>query len=138
MDRLSPEERSALMARIKNRDTRPEMIVRRLVWAMGRRYRLHVSKLPGKPDLVFSSTKQAIFIHGCYWHRHDCRKGKSVPSTRVEFWTNKFEQNKRRDAEARALLRGDGWSVLEIWECELADLEAVAVRLKAFLASTAK
>lgn len=121
------------MARIKNRDTRPEMVVRRLVWAMGRRYRLHVAKLPGKPDLVFTATKQVIFINGCYWHRHDCRKGRSMPSTRVDFWARKFEQNTRRDAEAWKKLEEAGWSVFIIWECEVRDLANLERMLRKFL-----
>ena len=133
MDRLSPSERSLVMARVKSRDTRPEMVVRRLVWAMGRRYRLHVAKLPGKPDLVFTSTKQIIFINGCYWHRHDCRKGRSTPSSRVDFWTDKFERNQRRDARARELLRLDHWSILDVWECELADRGRLEATLRSFL-----
>ncbi len=133
MDRISPEARSKLMSRIKDRDTRPEMIVRRLVWAMGRRYRLHNSSLPGKPDLVLASTKQIIFINGCFWHRHDCRKGQSVPLTRTEFWITKFEKNKRHDEKVRKMLRIDGWSVLDVWECELSNQILLKAKLQGFL-----
>ncbi len=133
MDRLSQRQRSSLMGRVKGRDTRPEMIVRRLVWAMGRRYRLHVADLPGKPDLVFASTKQVIFVNGCYWHRHACRKGKSLPSTRVDFWAKKFDQNQRNDVSVRRLLREAGWSILDLWECELKDIVQLENRIRSFL-----
>lgn len=133
MDRIDQKKRSALMARVKSRDTRPEWIVRRMVWALGRRYRLHVAALPGKPDLVFAKTRQVIFVNGCYWHRHDCRKGRSTPTTRAAFWLAKFERNFRRDREVRERLRSENWSVLDVWECQTEDRETLRSILSRFL-----
>jgi DNA mismatch endonuclease, patch repair protein len=133
MDKLSAESRSALMARVKSRDTKPEWVVRRLAWSLGYRYRLHAAGIPGTPDMVFASRKKAIFIHGCFWHRHSCRRGQSFPSTRIEFWSRKFARTKKRDAEVRKALKKEGWSFLLIWECELADQEALKRRLMKFL-----
>ena len=135
MDTLTPEKRSALMAKVKGRDTGPERVVRRLVWSLGHRYRLNRADLPGKPDLVFASKKKVIFIHGCFWHRHSCRRGVSFPSTRVEFWLEKFARTKTRDASVLAELEGLGWSVLVVWECELADREALTRKLTEFFKS---
>ena len=133
MDKLTPERRSALMAKVKSRDTKPERVVRRLVWSLGYRYRLHSSRLPGKPDMVFASKKKVIFIHGCFWHRHSCRRGQSFPSTRVEFWSEKFARTVKRDASVLQELERLGWSILVVWECELGDPTKLESRLKKFL-----
>lgn len=110
-------QRSYNMSRIKGRDTKPEIIVRKWLWSQGYRYRLHYKKLPGKPDIVFPGRKKAIFIHGCFWHRHDCRFFK-WPKTNAEFWQKKILANVERDLNSIEALRMDGWKTLTIWECE--------------------
>lgn len=119
MDGMDAAARSALMGRIRGADTGPEMAVRRAAHRLGYRFRLHRRSLPGRPDLVFPSRRAAIFVHGCFWHRHEgCRKASS-PKTRVEFWEAKFARNVERDAEVQQRLRAAGWRVLVIWECEI-------------------
>lgn len=118
VDRLTPERRSWLMARVKSKNTSPEMRVRRLAHFMGLRFRLHQKTLPGKPDLVFPRHSVALFVHGCFWHRHaNCRKA-STPKSETEFWESKFKYNIDRDRRHEAALRKLGWRVLVIWECE--------------------
>jgi DNA mismatch endonuclease (patch repair protein) len=117
-DTLSPAERSARMALIRSKDTKPELIVRRAVWAAGFRFRLHSQALPGRPDLVFPGLKTVVFVHGCYWHGHSCQKGR-IPGSNSRFWKDKFEANKARDRRNRAKLRADGWAVHTVWECSL-------------------
>lgn len=136
MDTLSPDDRRRAMAAVKGKDTTPELAVRRMVHAMGYRYRLHAKELPGKPDIVFRPRKKAIFVHGCFWHRHGAaRCGKAVtPKTRRAYWQAKLDRNVARDAAAIRALRRAGWSVLVIWECELRRPERVARRLARFLA----
>ncbi len=121
------------MSRVRSKNTAPEMLVRRLVFAAGYRYRLHVGKLPGKPDLVFAGRRKVIFVHGCFWHLHlDCGLAR-IPKSRVDFWTLKLEGNRRRDEANLAALAGLGWKVLTLWECELADREALCAKIRAFL-----
>jgi len=134
---LGKEQRSRLMSRIRGKDTSPEMIVRCLVHSLGYRYRLHIRQLPGCPDLVFPSRRKAILVHGCFWHRHACRKGRSIPGTRVRFWSEKLNKNHRRDHLVRSRLRRLGWRVLVVWECQLRPkkLPALVARLKRFLDS---
>lgn len=123
----------------KGRDTKPEMVVRRLLHGLGYRYRVHRKDLPGKPDLTFGPRKKAIFVHGCFWHAHDaveCRVA-SRPKTRSAFWEAKFERNKARDERSLNDLRALGWATLVIWECELRDFAALRSRLASFLASEA-
>ena len=121
------------MRRIKGKDTKPEMIVRRLAHSLSYRFRLHRSDLPGSPDLVFPTRRKVIFVHGCFWHRHPgCRKA-SFPKTRIDFWERKFARNIERDAETERKLRASGWDVLTIWECESRKPELVADKLKDFL-----
>jgi DNA mismatch endonuclease (patch repair protein) len=136
-DRLTPDERSKLMGLVRSRDTSPERAVRKLATALGYRYRLHSKKLPGSPDLVFPSLKKVVFVHGCFWHRHNCRRGRSMPATRVDFWTEKFTRNVQRDMQVRRALRRDGWRSLVLWECRLTPraLERTAERLKRFLSA---
>lgn len=117
-DRLSPEARSRLMSRVRSRDTGPEFHVRRAVWAAGYRYRLHVKKLPGTPDLVFSKHRLAVFVHGCFWHQHGCPKSKR-PSSNRKFWDHKLDNNMARDAHKRIRLKELGWAPRTIWECSL-------------------
>lgn len=124
--------RSYLMSRVKGRDTKPEMVVRRLLHAMGYRFRLQAKELPGRPDVVFRPRRRAIFVHGCFWHRHGCPKT-TVPKSNVEFWNAKFARNVERDQNAVAALQAEDWGVLVVWECETRALEALTVRLRSFL-----
>ena len=133
MDTLIPIERSARMALVRSKDTKPEMIVRRLVHRLGYRYRLHRRDLPGSPDLVFVCSRKAIFIHGCFWHQHRCAAGNRCPKTRVGFWRAKLEGNKARDRRSIAKLRRDGWTVLVLWECEIGNKPVLIGRINAFL-----
>ncbi|MBA89230.1 MAG: very short patch repair endonuclease [Phyllobacteriaceae bacterium] len=134
-DKLSPAERSENMRRIKSRDTKPEMLVRRLIHGMGYRYRLHKKGLPGKPDLVFSSRKKVIFVHGCFWHGHDaadCRDGK-MPKSNTGYWLPKLARNKERDTANVAELEACGWQVMIVWDCETRDTETLGKRIRTFL-----
>lgn len=131
-DSLDPAHRSWLMGRVAAKNTKPEMIVRRTAHALGFRFRLHRRDLPGRPDLAFPSHRKAIFVHGCFWHRHDCRKA-TTPKTNVKFWQNKFSQNIERDRRALTELAGRGWETLVIWECETRDLETLGKQLSSFL-----
>ena len=126
-DHLSPEERSELMSRINSTETEPEQLTRSLLHRAGYRFRKNVSDLPGTPDVVLPKYDTVIFVHGCYWHRHDCRKGQSIPTKNREFWVEKFERNVERDAENEAELKELGWQVLTVWECELKDDPVAAV-----------
>lgn len=133
MDLLSPEQRSKNMSRILSKDTRPELIVRSIVYKLGFRYRLHVKEVPGKPDLVFKKRKKAIFVHGCFWHQHPgCREGR-VPGSRTDYWQPKLRRNQERDIAAQTSLKCQGWQFLIIWECELKNLSTVVKRIKQFL-----
>lgn len=128
-----PKDRSGIMRAVKSRDTAPEMLVRRLVYSMGYRYRLHRKDLPGKPDLVFSSRRKVIFVHGCFWHGHTCTRGARVPKANRDYWLTKIAKNRKRDSQHQARLEETGWRVLIIWECEIKDRPALAARLQAFL-----
>lgn len=119
MDTLTPAERGERMRRIRARDTSPEMTVRSFVHALGFRYRLHDRGLPGTPDLVFPARHKVIFVHGCFWHRHNRCPLARLPKTRLDFWLPKLQANKRRDARARRALTALGWSSMVVWECEL-------------------
>lgn len=132
-DVLTPEQRSRCMAAVRGKNTKPEIAVRRVLSAMGYRYRLHRRDLPGNPDIVFVARRAVVFVHGCFWHRHTCRFGRAMPATRVEFWRTKFEANVARDRRAKAKLKRLGWRVLVVWECQLKDCEGVAERLRTFL-----
>lgn len=129
---VSPD-RSALMARIGPKDTRPELVVRRLLHAMGRRFRLHRRDLPGTPDIVLPAVKKAIFVHGCFWHRHASCSKATTPKTRREFWTEKFNRNIDRDRRKEGELRELGWDVCTVWECETHNLERLELRLRDWL-----
>lgn len=125
--------RSAQMRLIRSKDTKPELAVRRALFALGYRYRLHAAQLPGKPDMAFPSRRKAIFIHGCFWHRHSGCKKTRTPKTRLEYWEPKFAANVARDARNQAALRAEGWRFLVVWECELLDIERAVRRIVAFL-----
>lgn len=133
MDVLTPEQRQRCMASISGKNTKPELIVRKLLFSMGYRYRLHYSNLPGKPDLVFPGKRKVIFIHGCFWHRHDCKKGKSLPSNNSEFWKKKLAENQSRDSRNIIDLKKQGWNTLVIWECQIGDLQSLADNLHSYL-----
>jgi len=133
MDSVSPARRSEIMGRVRSRDTAPEMLVRRMVHAMGYRYRLHAEELSGKPDLVFRPRRKIIFVHGCFWHRHpDCALAR-LPKSRQDFWLPKLEANRQRDLKIEHDLRKANWSVLTIWECELGDTYKLKNKIKEFL-----
>ena len=129
----TPEQRSHNMSRIKGRDTKPELIARKLLHSLGFRYRLHVKDLPGKPDLVFPRAKGVLFVHGCFWHMHRCKYGKPAPATNKTFWAEKRRSNVERDKRNRRRLRADGWSVFEIWECQTKDSDALSRSLTKLL-----
>jgi len=135
MDRITPERRSANMARIRGKDTKPEMVVRHLIHSLGYRYRLHRPGLPGKPDLVFPSRMAVIFVHGCFWHQHSDPSCKNavLPKTRIEFWEAKMRRNVERDVTNIAKLKEQGYRVEIIWECETKDLAALTQRIVHFL-----
>jgi DNA mismatch endonuclease (patch repair protein) len=136
-DRLTPEQRSWNMSRIRGKNTKPELLVRRLLHAKGYRYRLHGragrDRLPGNPDLVFAGRRKVIFVNGCFWHFHDCRVGLHAPKANADFWETKRTRTKNRDADQRRRLRDSGWQVLTVWECELKDGSALETQLVAFL-----
>src|SRR6185312_3210938 len=133
-DSLTVEQRSERMGRVKGRDTKPEMTVRKIVHALGYRYRLHRRDLPGRPDLVLSRHRAVIFVHGCFWHRHrpPCALAR-LPKSRLSFWMPKLEANRMRDETTSEALARLGWRVLVVWECELSDRERVTDKLRAFL-----
>jgi len=122
--------RSAVMRAVKGRDTKPEMIVRRAAHRLGYRFRLHRKDLPGSPDLAFPSRKVAIFVHGCFWHGHDCKRGARAPKTNADYWRAKIARNVARDARAEAALEALGWAATIIWECDLKDAGALDKRLR--------
>jgi DNA mismatch endonuclease (patch repair protein) len=125
-------DRSQMMAAVRSKNTQPEMLVRRLVHSMGYRYRIHKQGLPGKPDLVFAGRRKVIFVHGCFWHQHDC-KGSHLPKSNQGYWLPKLERNRIRDAEHLKALRDRGWRCLILWECELCKGEALRRRILRFL-----
>lgn len=135
MDNLTPKERSSQMSLIRSTDTKPEMLVRRLIHGMGYRYRLHRTDLPGKPDLVFPSRRKVILVSGCYWHGHGCRLGR-MPKSNLAYWKNKIATNKARDKRTLRELRKLGWTCLTLWECGLRDECTVAERIREFLESS--
>ncbi len=125
--------RSRTMRAIKNRDTTPEIAVRRLLHRMGYRYRLHRNDLPGKPDIVFLSRRKAIFVHGCFWHGHTCKRGSRMPATNIDYWKSKITRNIDRYAYQLDKLSALGWVVFTLWECELKDESFLVHRLRLFL-----
>lgn len=133
MDTLSPAERSERMRRVKSSDTAPEIALRQLVWSLGYRYRKNRRDIIGHPDIAFIGRKRAIFLHGCFWHRHDCALGRRVPKSKTAFWNAKFERNVRRDKQVQRELEAAGWRSLIIWECELRDPSKIERRVRKFL-----
>ena len=135
VDTLTKSERSERMSRVKGKDSKPELIVRRLVHAMGVRYRLHVRSLPGTPDLVFNGRRRVIFVHGCFWHRHsdpNCKLAR-MPKTRLDFWEPKLQGNRERDLRHQNELIQLGWNFLVVWECQLREKEQLENILATFL-----
>lgn len=132
-DVLSRKQRSAVMARIRGKDTAPEKIVRSLLHRLGYRFRLYDSRLPGTPDIVFPSQRKVIFVHGCFWHGHRRCKRASLPKTRAAFWRQKIVGNQMRDARTVERLRRMGWRVLQVWQCQITKREQLVRRLTAFL-----
>ena len=134
-DPLTREERSKRMSLVRAKDTKPEMRVRKLIHSLGYRYRLHARDLPGRPDLVFRRRRKIVFVHGCFWHQHNCPMGNRIPKTRVSFWREKLEGNRKRDTVIGRQLRKEGWSVLTIWECQTnpSNLDRLTSRIVAFL-----
>lgn len=131
-DVFTPEQRSAVMARIRSADTRPEVALRKALHARGLRYRLHDRRLPGRPDVVFAGPRVALFVHGCFWHGHDCARGARAPKTNAAYWSTKIARNRDRDARNQAALMERGWTVRVVWTCEIATagaLDATASRL---------
>lgn len=139
-DVVSREKRSQMMAGIKGKNTRPEIAIRKALFALGYRFRIHDTRLPGKPDVVFPGRKAVLFVEGCFWHQHDCHLFK-MPSSRQDFWRNKIESNKRRDVRVRDELQAQGWRYLTVWECALKGrtrlpFPVVIDRIRAWLEST--
>jgi DNA mismatch endonuclease (patch repair protein) len=131
----SPEVRRRTMQAVKSKDTVPELLVRSLAHRMGYRFRLHRKDLPGKPDLVFPERRKAIFVHGCFWHGHDCARGARVPKSNRDYWTKKIARNKERDLAACAALTHSGWTYLILWECDLGNGKELKARVRKFLNS---
>ncbi len=122
-------KRSAVMARIKSRDTQPELLLRKILTSLGARYRLHRKDLPGKPDVVMPGRRLVFFVHGCFWHGHYCARGSRVPKANRDYWLAKVARNKARDTKAIEALMTAGWSVETVWECHMRDAEALKARL---------
>jgi DNA mismatch endonuclease, patch repair protein len=133
VDTLTPAERSAIMARVRSKDSKPELIVRKMLYAMGYHYRLHAKELPGKPDIVFRQRRKAIFVHGCFWHRHESCSLARLPKSRLEFWIPKLEKNRERDRQIRTLLKKLHWRTLTIWECEIDNPIRIQNKIRRFL-----
>jgi DNA mismatch endonuclease (patch repair protein) len=129
----SPEVRRRTMQAVKSKDTAPELLVRSLAHRMGYRFRLHRKDLPGKPDLVFPGRRKAIFVHGCFWHGHDCARGARVPKENRAYWLKKISRNRERDHASMAGLTDLGWKIKVIWECELKDEKPLRHELRQFL-----
>lgn len=132
MDTITQEKRSALMSRIRSKNTQPELAVRSILHRLGYRFRIHRKDLPGCPDIVLPRFRKIILVQGCFWHGHDCRLA-SKPKSNHGYWSEKVEKNRARDARNLKALIDDGWSILELWECEVRKLEGIEERLKNFL-----
>jgi DNA mismatch endonuclease (patch repair protein) len=121
------------MRAVRSKDTQPELAVRSIVRSLGYSYRLHSKSLPGRPDIVVAGAKKAIFVHGCFWHGHNCKRGARVPKSNTDYWVTKISRNTQRDAQARRELRKRGWKILVIWECELKAAKPLLARVRRFL-----
>lgn len=134
MDRVSKEKRSAIMSSVGTKDTLPERIVRSLLHRKGYRFRKNYPGLPGRPDIVFTKKRKVIFIHGCFWHGHNCKKGRP-PKSRKSYWTPKLLANKQRDRRSTRALKREGWEVLTVWGCEIKNISSVVRKIEKFLAA---
>lgn len=135
IDTRTKEKRSEIMSKVRSKHTAPEMLVRRLIFSMGYRYRLHVKRLPGKPDIVMIGRRKVVDVRGCFWHGHEgCKYGR-LPKSRQDFWTAKIARNRERDLENFYNLERKGWRVLVVWQCELKNLELLKTRLYEFIES---
>jgi DNA mismatch endonuclease, patch repair protein len=132
-DHVSSSKRSEIMSAVRSKETKPELAVRRLLHALGYRFRLHDARLPGKPDIVLKSRKKVVFVHGCFWHRHPKCKYAGIPKTRTEYWKEKFKRNVRRDRLAESELLDMGWKSLTVWQCELKNPESLSRKMVEFL-----
>ena len=128
-DVFSPEKRSAVMRAVKSTNTKPEVALRKALFALGYRYRLNVKGLPGKPDIVLPKYRTVIFVHGCFWHGHRCKRGARVPKSNTEYWIEKIARNKLRDRKNRAALEQLGWRVITLWECSLKTLDPATITI---------
>lgn len=127
------EVRSRTMRAVRSVDTKPEMLVRRLIHSMGYRFRIHRKDLPGSPDLVFPGKRKVIFVHGCFWHGHDCKRGARKPKANADYWSAKIARNSARDVRVTNDLSAQDWKILTIWECELSAMETLKYRIVSFL-----
>jgi len=132
VDHVASDRRSFIMSSVRTKDTKPELQLRRLLHRLGYRFRLHRRDLPGCPDIVFPSRRKVIFVHGCYWHGHECRWGK-LPKSRLDYWQPKISANRDRDARNVRELGALGWASLTVWQCELREPESLRTRLVDFL-----
>lgn len=132
MDKYRPEVRSRIMSCVRSKDTKPEVLVRKLLFSSGYRYRIHCRNLPGKPDIVFPKKRKIIFVHGCFWHLHECAEFRA-PKTKTDFWITKLKNNKQNDFRTEKRLKADGWNILIIWECELKNQVTLKTKLQDFL-----
>jgi DNA mismatch endonuclease (patch repair protein) len=134
----TPMDRSAVMRAVKGRDTTPEMVVRKMLREFAPGYRLHRRDLPGAPDIAYIGRKKAIFVHGCFWHGHDCKRGARMPKTNADYWTQKIARNRARDETHLIQYEARGWEILTVWECETRDKTTLTTRLRAFLSMPLK
>jgi DNA mismatch endonuclease (patch repair protein) len=132
-DVFSAKKRSEIMRAVKSADTRPEIALRKALFAQGLRYRINVKALPGKPDLVFPRFNAVIFVHGCFWHGHDCPRGRRIPKSNADYWRNKIARNDKRDRAVRAALQRLGWCVKISWECDLKDILRESTKIAGWL-----
>lgn len=133
IDTRTKEKRSEIMSKVRSKNTTPEILIRRLIFSMGYRYRLHVKKLPGKPDIVMAGRRKIIDVRGCFWHGHEgCKYGR-LPKSRLDFWIAKISHNRKRDLENLHELENLGWSVLIVWQCELKELNFLKTKLYEFI-----
>jgi len=132
VDTRTPDQRRRIMQSVSQKNTGPELAVRRLAHSLGYRYRLNSPLLPGRPDIVFAARRKVIFVHGCFWHGHGCAKGR-LPKSRLDYWKPKIDANRARDARNERSLRAAGWAVLTVWQCEAKDFAWLTRRLIRFL-----
>lgn len=139
MDMFSRQRRSEIMRRITSKDTEPEILVRRMLHRLGYRFRLHRKDLPGKPDIVLPKLQTAVFVHGCFWHGHDCKKGSAArkPKSNTDYWDRKLDRNRQRDARNAEALLALGWKVVLVWACETKNAESLGERLRTAMRATA-